>query len=66
MGKRGEPMLNFFLILNEIVMKLIHLVMWYVDDLSVEYAKQDDYLHTGTRQLVLCFSLPEKFSRSKI
>jgi len=29
MGKRGEPMLHFFLILNEIVMKLIHLVMWY-------------------------------------
>jgi solute carrier family 1 (high affinity glutamate transporter) protein 2 len=30
MGKRGEPMLHFFLILNEIVMKLIKLVMWYV------------------------------------
>ena len=30
MGKRGEPMLHFFLILNEIVMKLITLVMWYV------------------------------------
>ncbi|CAF1553274.1 unnamed protein product [Adineta steineri] len=29
MGKRGEPMLHFFLILNEIVMKLIKLVMWY-------------------------------------
>ncbi|UJR15489.1 hypothetical protein I4U23_002432 [Adineta vaga] len=29
MGKRGEPMLQFFLILNEIVMKLIKLVMWY-------------------------------------
>ena len=28
MGKRGEPMLHFFLILNEIVMKLIRLVMW--------------------------------------
>jgi Na+/H+-dicarboxylate symporter len=28
MGKRGEPMLHFFLILNEIVMKLIKLVMW--------------------------------------
>jgi len=31
MGKRGEPMLHFFLILNEIVMKLIKLVMWYVN-----------------------------------
>lgn len=30
MGKRAEPMLHFFLILNEIVMKLIKLVMWYV------------------------------------
>ncbi|CAF2523243.1 unnamed protein product [Rotaria sp. Silwood2] len=29
MGKRGEPMLHFFLILNEIVMKLIKLAMWY-------------------------------------
>lgn len=29
MGKNGEPMLKFFLILNEIVMKLITLVMWY-------------------------------------
>jgi len=29
MGERGQPMLNFFLILNEIVMKLIKLVMWY-------------------------------------
>ena len=28
MGERGAPMLNFFLILNEIVMKLIKLVMW--------------------------------------
>ncbi|CAF1174380.1 unnamed protein product [Rotaria sordida] len=29
MGQRGEPMLHFFLILNEIVMKLIKLTMWY-------------------------------------
>ncbi|CAF1197576.1 unnamed protein product [Rotaria sp. Silwood1] len=29
MGQRGEPMLHFFLILNEIVMKLIKLAMWY-------------------------------------
>ncbi|CAF0984124.1 unnamed protein product [Didymodactylos carnosus] len=29
LGKRGEPMLQFFIILNEIVMKLIKLVMWY-------------------------------------
>ena len=34
MGKRGEPMLHFFLILNEIVMKLIKLVMWYVQSLQ--------------------------------
>ncbi|CAF3712744.1 unnamed protein product [Rotaria socialis] len=29
MGQRGEPMLHFFVILNEIVMKLIKLVMWF-------------------------------------
>ncbi|CAF3485857.1 unnamed protein product [Rotaria sordida] len=29
MGKRGELMLHFFIILNEIVMKLVKLVMWY-------------------------------------
>ncbi|CAF0908525.1 unnamed protein product [Didymodactylos carnosus] len=29
LGRRGELMLHFFIILNEIVMKLIKLVMWY-------------------------------------
>jgi Na+/H+-dicarboxylate symporter len=40
MGKRGEPMLHFFLILNEIVMKLIKLVMWYVEYSNNSFCKE--------------------------
>lgn len=39
MGQRAEPMLHFFLILNEIVMKLIKLVMWYVNYLSIKFSQ---------------------------
>ena len=31
MGKKGQVMVDFFNILNEIIMKLIILVMWYVN-----------------------------------
>ena len=57
MGKRGEPMLHFFMILNEIVMKLIRLVMWYVQKELFQERERITFqsFFVGIHQLVSCF-----------
>ena len=62
MGKRGEPMLHFFIILNEIVMKLIKLVMWYGNILNSFLEKQSIVnMYLGIHQLESRFWLQERF-----